>query len=120
MSSPSITLDAAFETSAADRVRTLIDLTESLSRIFEEENLALAESRLDDIIPMQAEKARIAAAYAQSIRAVAADRIAMTTVDHGLLTRLRAATQGFEARAARQKDLLERVVEIDDLITEAV
>lgn len=108
MTAASPTLDAASRPSAAERVRTLIDLTESLAQIFEEENLALAERRPADIEPLQAEKARLAAAYAQSVKAVAADRIGVSGVGLDLLGRLRAATEGFEARAARQKGLLER------------
>jgi ribosomal protein L4 len=99
---------AAPELSAADRVRALIDLTESLAHIFEKENLALAKSRPEEMEPLQAEKARLAAAYAQSVRAVAADRMGVSSVGSELLVRLRAATEGFEARAARQKGLLER------------
>ena len=97
--------DAQFHTDPAARVRTLIDLTESLARIVEEENLAIAEDRTEDLTPLQPEKARLAAAYAQSIRAVAADRASFTMVGSDLLSHLREATEGFEARAARQKGL---------------
>ena len=102
------TPEAVYEASASDSVEALITITESLSGIFEEENLALAQSRAGDLGALQPEKARLAAAYAQSIRAVAADRARIAAVDPGLLSRLRAATASFEARAARQKGLLER------------
>ncbi len=102
------TQDAAIEPCAADRVQTLLELTESLSQIFEQENLALAQSRADDITSLQQEKARLAAAYAQSIQLVAADRTSITEVDPVLLARLRVATEEFNARAARQKGLLDR------------
>ena len=108
MTAASPTLDTPFAPGAADRVRALIELTESLALIFEEENLALAERRPDDLAPLQAEKARLAAAYAQSVRAVAANRASVAGVDAALLARLRAATESFEARAARQRGLLDR------------
>ncbi|MEX0645659.1 MAG: hypothetical protein WD076_10125, partial [Parvularculaceae bacterium] len=59
---------------AATRVRTLIALTEELASIISDENSALSERRPRDIAPLQADKARLAAAYAQSIRDIAADR----------------------------------------------
>ena len=106
--SASSPLEAGFASGAADRVRALIELTESLALLFEEENLALANRRPEDLAPLQAEKARLAAAYAQSVRAVAADRASVADVDAGLLARLRSATETFEARAARQHGLLGR------------
>ncbi len=108
MTASSSTQTGASGQAAADSVRALISLTEDLARIFEEENLALANDRPDDLAPLQGEKARLAAAYAQSIRAVAADRAGVASVEASLLSRLRDATEGFEARAARQKTLLER------------
>lgn len=101
-------LEAGFASGAADRVRALIELTESLALIFEEENLALAGRRPEDLAPLQAEKARLAAAYALSVRAVAENRASVAGVDAELLARLRSATESFEARAARQKGLLDR------------
>ena len=108
LSSAAASPEAAFGPDPADQVRTLIELTESLARIFEKENLAIAEKRPDDLGPLQPEKARLAAAYAQSIRAVASDRTRIASVGADLLSHLRAATESFEARAARQKGLLER------------
>lgn len=92
--------------SVIERVQTLIDLTASLSRIFEQENLALVEKRPDDILPLQAEKARLAAAYAQSIRIIETGRADLCGVDGDLLIELRTQTADFEARAARQRKLL--------------
>lgn len=120
MSEASSTPDADFCANAAERVRALINLTDDLARIFEEENLALANSRPDDLAPLQAEKARLAAAYAQSIRAVAADRAGVAAVEESLLSRLREATEGFEARAARQKSLLERAAAPDSEFVQAL
>ena len=92
----------------ADRIAALIDITESLNLIFEEENEAIEEERAEDAAPLQEEKARLASAYAQSIRAVAADRAGVSGVDQAMLVRLRAVTVTFEARAARQRALLDQ------------
>jgi hypothetical protein len=91
----------------ASRVQSLIDITDALSLIFDEENTALEAQRPHDATPLQAEKARLAAAYVQSIRDIAADRAGVSTVEDRLLTQLREITSTFETRAARQKKLLE-------------
>ena len=90
----------------AAHIQTLIDLTASLNLIFEEENAAIEAQRASDVAPLQAEKARLASAYAQSIRAIAADRAGMGAVDHELLMQLRRVTERFETRAAHQRNLL--------------
>ncbi len=95
--------------SPASRVQTLIDITDALSLIFEEENTALEALRPNDAASFQAEKARLAAAYAQSIRDIAADRFGVSAVDSGLLMKLRETTTAFEIRAARQRALLDNV-----------
>lgn len=99
----------AINESGTERVQKLIELTASLSRIFEQENIALAEKRPNDMAPFQAEKARLAAAYAQSIRNVEASRAGLCGVAGELLAELREHTAGFEARAARQRKLLENI-----------
>lgn len=101
------------EMTAQERVEALIDLTASLSRIFEQENLALTEERPGDLAPLQAEKARLAAAYAQSIHDVAADRAGVSEVEPALLSDLRVQTEAFEARAARQRKLLDAIAPDD-------
>ncbi|MFC2952741.1 hypothetical protein ACFOOP_12460 [Marinicaulis aureus] len=101
------TLETIPAPDAADRIATLIDITESLNLIFEEENEAIEEERVEDAAPLQEEKARLASAYAQSIRAVAADRASISSVDQAMLARLRAVTVTFEARAAHQRALLD-------------
>ncbi len=92
---------------AAIQVQTLIDLTDALSGVFKEENAALEAQRPNDAAPLQAEKARLAAAYAQSIRTISTNRAGIGLVDGALLARLRSATVAFEARAARQRLLLD-------------
>ncbi len=105
-------IETGSKVGAAERIETLIDITEALNLIFEEENTALEESRPQDAAPLQAEKARLASDYAQSIRAVAADRGGVSAVDQALLIRLRSATANFEARAARQRALLDGGTEV--------
>lgn len=89
------------------QVQNLIEITTSLNTIFEQENDAFTSKRADDVTPLQAEKARLAAAYATSIQLVAANRHAMSAVDASLLTTLREITSDFEAHALRQRDLLD-------------
>lgn len=105
---------------AVSRIRSLIELTESLSAIFAEENSLLAERRPREIAPLQAEKARLAAAYAQSIREVAANRGAVGGADSALLAELRSITQTFEARAARQRALLHGAQQAAEGVVKAV
>ncbi len=92
---------------ATTRVKTLIALTEELTAIICEENELLAARRPQEISPLQSDKARLAAAYAQSIRHVAADRSGVTAAGEGLIAQLRDLTKTFEARAQHQRALLE-------------
>lgn len=92
---------------AAERVKSLIDITWSLSEIFSKENDLLTSRRPRELAPLQAEKARLAAAYAQSIRDIAANRSIVNGADSSLLHELRAITKTFEERAARQRSLLD-------------
>lgn len=94
------------EIDATARVKTLIALTEELSAIFDRENDALKTRRPKEIAPLQADKARLAAAYAQSIRDVAAERGVVAGVGEALMVKLRELTVAFERRAAEQRALL--------------
>ncbi len=93
-------------TDAVERIKSLIEITESLSNIFVEENNLLSTQRAAAIAPLQEEKARLAAAYAQSIRDIAANRGVVGGADSALLTKLRGITKTFEERAADQHALL--------------
>lgn len=92
---------------AATRVRTLIALTEELADIIGRENELLASRRPKEIAPLQHDKARLAAAYAQSIRQIAVDRSLVAGAGDALIERLRDITQSFEERAEAQKALLD-------------
>lgn len=110
----------AISTDAAQRVQSLIEITESLSEIFLQENALLAGSRPRDITPLQPEKARLAAAYAQSIRDIAANRSIVEGADTALLSQLREITQTFEARAAKQRALLDGARQAAEGVVKAV
>ncbi len=96
--------DVAIE--ATTRVKTLIALTEELTSIIEQENDLLNERRPQAIAPLQNDKARLAAAYAQSIREIARDRSAVAGASDALMTKLRELTTTFERRAEEQRALL--------------
>ncbi len=102
------------------RVRALMEITQSLSAIFAEENELLETRRPREIAPLQAEKARLAAAYAQSIRDVAKNRAAVQSADNSLLQELRDITTAFEARAARQRALLEGAAKAGEGVVKAI
>ncbi|MEZ5922211.1 MAG: hypothetical protein R3C60_12795 [Parvularculaceae bacterium] len=89
------------------RVKMLIALTEELTEIISRENMLLRAQRPSEIAPLQADKARLAAAYAQSIRQVAADRTAVTGAGAALIEELRSLTKIFEERADQQRALLD-------------
>lgn len=89
------------------RVETLIALTEELTAIFCKENAALVARRPGELAPLQADKARLAAAYAQSIRAIAADRSLVAGAGDELMKQLKSITLEFEARATEQRALLD-------------
>lgn len=111
---------AAPEIDAETRVRELMEITQSLSAIFAKENELLETQRPREIAPLQVEKARLAAAYAQSIRDVAQNRSNVQSADQHLLSELREITQGFEARAARQRILLESAQKAGEGVIKAI
>ena len=91
---------------AITRVKTLIALTEELTEIITEENALLEARRPRELAALQPDKARLAAAYAQSIRQVAADRACVSGAGDGLIEQLRELTKTFEARAQHQRALI--------------
>ncbi len=103
---PAVPLERDYN--AANCIHSLISVTEALNDIIGQENLALANGRPEELGPLQAEKARLAASHARSTRTLAANRAAFGTVETRLLTDLRALTETFEARVARQQSLLAR------------
>ena len=107
-------------TTAEARVRALIDLTESLSALVAQENDILATRRPRDLAPLQAEKSRLAAAYAGAIRDVARDRTAVAGAGSPLIEKLRELTKTFEGCALRQQALLEGATKAGEGLVRAV
>jgi len=105
---------------AAERIKSLIDVTQSLSAVFAKENNLLENKRPNEIAPLQAEKARLAAVYAQTIRNIAHNRSLVEGADAELLEELRAITQTFEARASRQRALLEGARQAAEGVAKAI
>ncbi|MBT8472539.1 MAG: hypothetical protein HKN14_16500 [Marinicaulis sp.] len=105
---------------ATTRVQSLMEITRSLSNIFAQENKILRNGRPAGIAPLQAEKARLAAVYAQSIRDIAANRNSVEGAEPALLTELKAITQIFEARAERQRGLLAGASQASEGVVRAV
>jgi len=92
---------------AAAHIEGLIQLASSLNEIFEQENEALATGGEADLEHFQAEKQRLAAAFARSIQAVAADRAGACAASPAVLAELREITQRFEIAASCQQALLD-------------
>lgn len=102
------------------RVQSLIEITQSLTTIFEQENTLLASQRPREIAPLQAEKARLAAAYAQSIRDIATNRGLVDNADEMLLATLKEITQSFEERAREQETLIDSAKRASEGVVKAV
>ncbi len=102
------------------RVKALIALTEELSAILERENGALRARRPGELAPLQAEKARLAAAYAEAIRDVASDRAAIGAAGEALLSSLKEITREFEGRAGEQRALLAAAMETGEGVMRAI
>lgn len=105
---------------AEERVRALIDLTEQLSALVTQENDILATRRPRDLAALQAEKARLAAAYAGAIRDIARDRTQVAGAAAPLIEKLREMTKTFEGCALRQQALLEGATKAGEGLVRAV
>jgi hypothetical protein len=105
---------------ATTRVKTLIALTEELTSIIVQENDLLAERRPQAIAPFQNDKARLAAAYAQSIREIAVDRTTVAGASDTLMSKLRDLTKTFEHRAAEQRALLDGARQASESVLKAI
>lgn len=105
-SSNSTSQEAKIVVDPGSRVKALIALTQELTSIFEAENDSLRARRPSDMAPLQADKARLAAAYAQSIRQIAHDRGLVDGAGDILLEQLKEITRNFEDRASEQRALL--------------
>lgn len=104
----------------ATRVKTLIALTEELTAIITRENELLSARRPREISELQPDKARLAAAYAQSIRHVAADRTSVSGAGEGLIAKLKEITKTFEERARHQRALLDGARAASESVVRAV
>lgn len=104
----------------ATRVQTLIALTEELTAIIVQENELLASRRPKELSALQPDKARLAAAYAQSIRHIAADRSSVAEAGEGLIAKLRELTRTFEERAQHQRALLDGARAASESVLKAV
>jgi|GEM_PF-1361262 len=102
------------------RVKALIALTQELTSIFVQENDSLRARKPADMAPLQADKARLAAAYAQSIRQVAQDRSLVDGARDGLLEQLKEITRTFESRASEQRALLDGAQSASEGVLRAV
>ncbi len=105
---------------ATTRVQTLIALTEELTAILTRENELLAARRPREISALQGDKSRLAAAYAQSIRHVAADRTSVSGAGDWLIAHLRELTKTFEARAQHQRALLDGARAASESVVRAI
>lgn len=104
----------------ANRIHDLIEMTQALSNIFTKENALLSSQRVSAIAPLQAEKSRLAVAYATAIREMAQDRHLAGGVDDQLLETLRELTARFNALANDQRNLLTGVAGAHEGVVQAV
>ncbi|MEM1102617.1 MAG: flagellar basal-body protein FlbY [Pseudomonadota bacterium] len=91
-----------------DRVEQLILLTERLSGLISKETEILQSKRPRELEPYGAEKSKLAALYAQEIRAISNDKSLIAGVAPELTERLATFTKAFEEQAAIQKRALAR------------
>ncbi|MEM8986462.1 MAG: flagellar basal body protein [Pseudomonadota bacterium] len=103
-----------------DRVEQLILLTERLSGIMDEENAVLADRRPRELEQYAKEKSRLAAIYAQEIRAIARDKSLVAGAPPELTERLKTFTKKFESRAEAQKALLSRARRVTEGAIKAI
>ena len=102
------------------RIRDLIETTEALSAIFARENALLRDHQAAAIAPLQAEKSRLAVAYAQAIREIATNRHLVDGVDGQLMETLREMTAQFTAISNDQRNLLTGAAAVREGIVNAV
>jgi len=102
------------------RVKALIALTQELTDIFVQENDCLRARNAAGMAPLQEDKARLAAAYATTIRQIADDRDCAAPAGEALLSQLRSITKIFEARAAEQRALLNGAQQAGESVLKAI
>lgn len=116
----SMTAADAAALSPTERVERLIDLTERLGGVIGKENELITTRRAREIAPYQAEKTRLAAAYAEEIRAIAADRNRYRGASERLIAKLKQLTREFEDKAAHQRALIDGVKRVSEGLIKAV
>ncbi|MEO0320921.1 MAG: hypothetical protein AAF199_08535, partial [Pseudomonadota bacterium] len=87
-------------------IEELIAMTRALTVIFEEENQHLSAGDAGAIANLQAEKNRLAIAYATAIRTLATNRAGASRLDAALMETLRGLTGRFTALANDQRNIL--------------
>ncbi|MEO1706566.1 MAG: hypothetical protein AAFR69_02425 [Pseudomonadota bacterium] len=102
------------------RIEELIALTGSLTTLFEQENRHLTAGETLNFADLQAEKNRLALAYATAIRSLAESRAKAGALDPNLLEILRGLTARFTALANDQRNILQGTQTAHKGLVEAV
>ena len=83
------------------RTRELIDVTESLTAVIDQENALLQELRVKEIGALQQEKTSLSGLYELRMREAIQDAVAFKAVAPEVRDRLRNASEAFDRSAQR-------------------
>lgn len=91
---------------AVTEIRSLIDLTRSMTALLAEETALLEEHRVRDILPLQEPKVKAFQAYEAGITAIQKAPETLFSVDDGLRGELRDSIASFQAESRRNRRAL--------------
>ena len=95
------------------RTRELIDVTESLTAVIDQENALLQELRVKEIGALQQEKTSLSGLYELRMREAIQDAVAFKAVAPEVRDRLRNASEAFDRSAQRNARALKAALEMN-------
>ncbi|MFZ5608520.1 MAG: hypothetical protein ACOY99_02805 [Pseudomonadota bacterium] len=104
----------------SERVRHLLQVTQSLTRLLDQENQWLRQRRASEIKSLAGEKSRLSALYATELGVIRSHKSQLGGVDKSLRLALKAATEEFHKMLDGNRRLIERLKSVSEGLMQAI
>lgn len=104
----------------SERVTHLLQVTQALTQILEQENRWLKEHRPSDVKGLAEEKSRLSALYTKELRIIRTHKSQLHGIDDALRQSLATATEQMQEALARNERLVLRLKTVSEGLMEAI
>ena len=103
-----------------ERVTHLLQITQALTRLLEQENTWLTERRPSDIQTLSEEKSRLSSLYTKELRVIRKHKSQVKQLDKALRQSLNDATEQFQTVLAKNERLVFRLKGVSEGLIQAI